>query len=113
MTDTAALLGIVVAAVGGAAIGVERQRSGHASGRHAHFGGVRTFTLLGGTAGVAGCLTTLHLVGLAVVPAAGDVALVVAGYVAAGRRDVDVTTEAAALVVIGAGLAAGVGWLAL
>ena len=108
MTDTAALLGIVVAALGGAAVGVERQRSGHASGSHAHFGGVRTFTLLGGTAGVAGWLTTLHLVGFAVVLAAGAVALVVAGYVAAGRRDVDATTEAAALVVIGAGLAAGV-----
>jgi hypothetical protein len=62
MTGTAALLGIFVAALGGMAVGVERQRSGHASGRDARFGGVRTFTLLGGTAGVAGWLTTLHLV---------------------------------------------------
>ena len=113
MTGTAALLGIFVAALGGMAVGVERQRSGHASGRDARFGGVRTFTLLGGTAGVAGWLTTLHLVGFAVALTAGAVALVVAGYVAASRRDVDATTEAAALVVIGAGLAAGVGWLAL
>ena len=45
--------------------------------------------------------------------AAGAVALVIAGYIAASRRDVDATTEAAALVVIGAGLAAGLGWLAL
>src|SRR6185436_11584470 len=43
----------------------------------------------------------------------GAVALVIGGYVAASRRDVDATTEAAALVVIGAGLAAGVGWVTL
>lgn len=111
MSDPPAFLGIVVAALGGAAVGVERQRSGHASGTHARFGGVRTFTLLGGVAGLAGWLTTLHLVGLAVVLTAGAVALVISGYLAASRRDVDATTEAAALVVIGAGLAAGVGWV--
>ena len=113
MTSAGPILGIVVAALGGAAVGVERQRSGHASGKHARFGGVRTFTLLGGTAGVAGWLITLNLIGPAVVLAAGAVALVVAGYVAASRHDVDATSEAAALVVIAAGLMAGLGWLAL
>jgi uncharacterized membrane protein (DUF4010 family) len=106
-------LGIVIAALGGLAIGVERQRSGHASGPHARFGGVRTFTLIGGTAGLAGWLTTLHFTALAAVLAAGAVALVVSGYVAASRREIDGTSEAAALVVIGAGIAAGLGWLAL
>ena len=57
--STSGLLGlqgiveIAVAALGGAAIGVERQWSGHASGDQARFGGVRTFTLLGGLAGVS------------------------------------------------------------
>jgi uncharacterized membrane protein (DUF4010 family) len=106
-------LGILVAALGGAAIGVERERSGHASGPHARFGGVRTFTMIGGIAGLAGWLGTLGLSGFALILAGGAVALVIAGYVAASRREVDGTTEAAALVVIGAGLAAGVGWLAL
>jgi uncharacterized membrane protein (DUF4010 family) len=113
MTDPSGLLGLIVAAIGGLAIGVERQRSGHASGQQARFGGVRTFTLLGGIAGLAGWLTTLHLIGLGIVLAAGAVALVICGYLAASHRDVDATTEAAALVVIAAGLAAGVGWLAL
>ena len=45
---------IAGAALGGVAIGVERERSGHASGRHARFAGIRTFTLLGGLAGVIG-----------------------------------------------------------
>jgi uncharacterized membrane protein (DUF4010 family) len=113
VTDPPALLGLVIAALGGAAVGVERQRSGHANGEAARFGGVRTFTLLGGVAGLAGWLTTLHLVGLAVVLASGAVALVIGGYLAASRRDVDATTEAAALVVIGAGVVAGLGWIAV
>ena len=45
--------------------------------------------------------------------AAGAVGVVIAGYIAASRTDVDATTEVAALVVIGAGLAAGLGWLAV
>ncbi len=57
MTDPTGLLGIAVAAIRGLAIGAERQRSGHATGRHARLGGIRTFTLLGGSAGVAGWLT--------------------------------------------------------
>ncbi len=113
MTDASTLLRIVVAALGGAAIGVEREWSGHASGPRARFGGVRTFTMLGGIAGLAGWLVTLNLTSFAVVLVAGAVALVIAGYVAASRVDVDATTEAAALIVLAAGLAAGMGSLAL
>jgi len=113
MTDSWNLLGIAVAALGGAAVGVERQRSGHASGPHARFGGVRTFTMLGGLAGLAGWLATQQLVGFAIVLASGAVALIIAGYLAAGTRDVDATTEVAALVVVAAGVAAGLGWRAL
>jgi uncharacterized membrane protein (DUF4010 family) len=116
VTEPATLLGIVVAALGGAAVGVERQRSGHASGADARMGGVRTFALLGGVSGLAGWLITVPLTGasvIAVVLAGGAVALVIAGYIAASKREVDATTEAAALVVIGAGVAAGIGWLAL
>jgi len=111
--DPIGSVGILVAALGGAAIGVERQRSGHAIGPLARFGGVRTFTLLGGVAGVSGWLTRLNFASLGMVLTAGAVALVVSGYVAASRREIDGTSEAAALVVIGAGLAAGLGWLAL
>jgi uncharacterized membrane protein (DUF4010 family) len=113
MIESWDLMGIAVAALGGAAVGVERQRSGHASGPHARFGGVRTFTLLGGLAGLAGWLASLHFIGFALVLASGAVALVIAGYAAAGGKDVDATTEAAALVVVAAGVAAGLGWLAL
>lgn len=113
-SDTlASALPILAAALGGAAVGVERQWSGHATGPSAHFGGVRTFTLLGGLAGMAGWLVQQGYgpAGLALVAAAG--ALVVVAYAAASRHDVDGTTEVAALVVLAAGLMAGLGWLTL
>src|SRR6476659_9790123 len=99
--------GVLVGALGGAGIGIERQRSGHATGVYARFGGVRTFTLLGGLAGIAGWLVSRGLMAVAVPLIVGLVALIVAGYVAASRRDVDATTEAAALVVVAAGVLAG------
>jgi uncharacterized membrane protein (DUF4010 family) len=111
--DSPGYLGIVVAALGGAAVGVERQRSGHATGRHARFGGVRTFTLLGSLGGLAGWLARQQFPGLAVALAAGGLALVVAAYVAGSHDEIDATTEVAALVVGGAGITAGLGWLAL
>jgi uncharacterized membrane protein (DUF4010 family) len=111
--DPITFAGIVVAALGGAAIGVERQRSGHATGDKARLGGVRTFTLLGGVSGLAGWLAAAGLSGVAVVLTIGAVALVVTGYVVASRRDIDATTEAAALVVIASGVLAGIGQVAL
>ena len=66
VSDLFPVLGVLVAALGGAAIGIERERSGHASGVHAHFGGVRTFTLLGGAAGLAGLLYISGYTGVAV-----------------------------------------------
>jgi len=107
------IAGIVVAALGGAAIGLEREWSGHAEGPTARFAGIRTFTLLGGFAGMAGWLWQAGAMPLAVVLAAGAAALVVAAYVAGSRRDVDGTTEVAALVAIGAGILAGAGHMAL
>ena len=106
-------IGIMVAALGGAAVGVERQWSGHASGSEARFGGVRTFTLIGGVAGLAGWFAAQQLFGISIVLTAGATALVIAGYIAASHSSVDATTEAAGLIVIGAGFAAGLGWIAL
>jgi uncharacterized membrane protein (DUF4010 family) len=107
------ILGILAATLGGAVVGFEREWSGHARGPEARFGGLRTFTLLGGLSGVAGWCWASGLQAVAVVLVAGAAALVVAGYVAASRVDVDGTTEMAALVVIGAGLLAGTGRLGL
>lgn len=107
------MVALIVAILGGAAVGVERQRSGHASGPDARLGGIRTFTLLGTLAGIAGYLTESGLPIPAALLVSGALALVVAGYVRASKNDIDATTEVAALVVIGAGILAGLGQLRL
>ncbi len=110
MTPTfQAAINILIAALGGAAVGVERERSGHASGPNAHFAGVRTFTLLGGLAGTAGWLWTINMQLPAVVLLAGATSLVIVAYAAVSQRELDGTTEVAALVVLAAGVAAGTG----
>jgi uncharacterized membrane protein (DUF4010 family) len=110
---TDAVLGVMAAALGGLAVGVERQWSGHATGPASHFAGVRTFTLLGGLAGIAGWLWAAGDLAPAALLLAGGAALVVAAYVGASRRDVEGTTEVAALVVLAAGFLAGTQRLAL
>jgi uncharacterized membrane protein (DUF4010 family) len=107
------VLGLAVAILGGAAVGVERQFSGHATGPEARLGGVRTFTLLGTLAGVAGLLITSEMVAAAALLLAGAVLLIVAGYFRASTKDVDATTEVAAVVVLGAGVLGGLGQLRL
>ena len=102
-------IGLLIAALSGTAVGIERQWSGHAAGPRARFGGVRTFTLLGGLGGLGGGLWTAGLTGPAVVTLAGATALIIAAYVAASARDVDGTTEVAALVVLASGVLAGSG----
>lgn len=111
--DRGALIGLLVATLGGAAIGLERQWSGHASGARARFGGIRTFTLLGGLGGLAGWLSTGNLRPFSIALFIGATALIVAGYVVASQVDVDGTTEMAALVVLVAGALAGTGRLAV
>ena len=98
---------------------MEREWSGHATGPHARFAGVRTFFLLGGIGGVAGWAldTGAPLVAGALLLATG--ALVVAAYLAAagrgggGGQAIDGTTETAALLVLGIGVVAGMGLLRL
>lgn len=109
--DGAAVTQIAIAVLGGLAVGIERQWSGKADGPSARFAGLRTFTLLGLTAGLSGWLWTAGLTGPAVVLLAGVGGLVVVAYLAASRRDIDGTTEVAAFVVLAAGVLAGSGYL--
>lgn len=107
--DTTALWNLGVAALGGMAVGIERQWSGKAEGPRARFAGMRTFTLLGLVAGLCGWLWTAGLTGPAIIFLAGLGALVVLAYQAAARTDIDGTTEVAAFVVLAAGVLAGSG----
>ena len=105
--------GLIAAILGGAAVGVERQYSGHATGPEARLGGVRTFTLLGTLAGIAGLLIIWEMSIPAALLLAGALLLTVAGYVRASKIDIDATTEVAAVVVLGAGVLAGLGQIRL
>lgn len=105
-------LGVIVATLGGLAIGIERQWSGHASGPNARFAGIRTFALLGGSGGIVGWLWSAGAHALAIVLLAAAAALVVAAYVSASRIDIDATTEVSAVVVLAAGVLAGLDQLA-
>jgi uncharacterized membrane protein (DUF4010 family) len=107
------LVGLLIAALGGAAVGLERQWSGHADGQGARFAGIRTFTMLGTVGGLSGWLWIAGVTVPAAILLAGAVAIVAAAYVAGSRHDIDGTTEVAALVVLAAGLLAGMGSLRL
>jgi uncharacterized membrane protein (DUF4010 family) len=107
--DLHSLLNLAVAVIGGLGVGIEREWSGHATGPHARFAGVRTFTLLGLASGLAGWMWVSGVQGLAMILLAGLGGLIVAAYFAASRRDVDGTTEVAAFVVMAAAVLAGAG----
>jgi uncharacterized membrane protein (DUF4010 family) len=109
LIPTEEILGLMIAALGGTAVGLERQWSGHADGADARFAGIRTFTIFGALAGLAGILARHDQQILAAILLAGAVAVTAAAYVAGSRRDIDGTTEAAALVVLAAGVIAGLG----
>ena len=107
------IVGLVIAALGGAAVGLERQWSGHADGPRARFAGIRTFTMLGAIGGLTGWLWTAAITMPAMILFAGAVAIVAAAYAAGSRQNIDGTTEVAALVVLAAGVLAGIGSIRL
>jgi uncharacterized membrane protein (DUF4010 family) len=109
VTDNVVLLRLLVAALLGGLVGVERERSEKERGIH-HFAGIRTFpmfALLGAgltiAGGAAGAVVAAGFVGLA--------ALVIVSYLRTSREDVGVTTEVAALATYVVGVLAGVGAL--
>jgi len=108
-----ALWNVLVALLGGLAVGLEREWSGHASGHSARFAGLRTFAMMGLIAGLSGWWWTVGLHGIAVVILAGTVGIIVMAYVVGSRHDVEATTEIAAMVVLAAGVMAGIGQVAL
>ncbi|HEX6107660.1 MAG TPA: MgtC/SapB family protein, partial [Gemmatimonadales bacterium] len=109
--DLAVPVRLALAGLVGLAVGIEREWSGHASGPHARFAGVRTFLLLGLLGGVGGWLISEGLGSIAAVLLTGGAALAVAAYVIASRTsgDPDGTTEAAALLVLAVGALCGMG----
>ncbi|HUK20322.1 MAG TPA: DUF4010 domain-containing protein [Gemmatimonadales bacterium] len=116
--DTTAASELAVAALAGLAVGIEREWSGHASGPGARFAGARTFLLLGILGGLAGWLIGGGELAAGVALLAAGCALTVAAYIMTARLpalnpeapSVEGTTEVAALLVLGLGMVAGLGF---
>ncbi|HSB36366.1 MAG TPA: MgtC/SapB family protein [Thermoanaerobaculia bacterium] len=107
-------LRFAVAALGGLAVGIERQWSFKRSERKPRLAGVRTFLLLGLLGAIAAQLHATGFSGAALALALGTAALVAVSYAVSSRDgDVDATTEVAALLVFGAGALAVFGPVAI
>lgn len=111
MDEQTLLLRVGVAALGGLAVGIEREWSAKRDESNTRFGGVRTFLLFGLLGGLGGAWLevdprlTVALLGSAA-------ALLAVAYLATAWRGViDATTEVSGLVVLGAGVLAGSGRL--
>ena len=108
------VLRLAVGALGGLAVGIEREWSGKVEGEQPRFAGVRTFLLIGLLATLSSVFFELDLFAAGVSILGGSILLVAIAYSAGayhGNRES--TTEFAALIVIGAGTLAGTGQLAL
>jgi uncharacterized membrane protein (DUF4010 family) len=112
LLENKSLLGIAIAALGGAAVGIDRQHASVDSEPGA-IGGLRTFTLLGTIAGVCGFLITESYVAPAIVILASTALMVMIVRLGAGRISRDATTEIAAIAVLVSGVAAGLGHLSV
>ncbi len=112
MLDLPLALDLLVSALVGLAVGVEREWSGHTAGPDGRFAGVRTFTLLGVIGGFGGWFLRDGQPVLAAVVLAAATLFPIAAYTAALRRPgttTDGTTEVAAILVAAMGATAGLG----
>ncbi len=105
-------LDLIVAALVGLALGIEREWTGHTDGPDARFAGIRTFAMLGVLGGFAGWFYREGATGIAVGMLAATMLFPIAAYASAMRRPgttTDGTTEVAALIVAALGFTAGFG----
>ena len=112
LLDNGNFLGIGIAALGGAAVGIDRQRA-YRENESGAIGGLRTFTILGTIAGVCGLLIARDLLLPAMVILAGLTLLIVIVRLTAGPVARDGTTEVAAMAVLASGVVAGLGHLGI
>lgn len=113
MLDLPLAADLLVAALVGLAVGIEREWSGHATGPDGRFAGARTFTLLGAIGGLAGWFLRLNYPALAAVAVGAGLLLPIVAWATAVRRPsatIDGTTETAAILVVLLGVAAGLGY---
>lgn len=112
MLDLPLVLDLLVSALVGLAVGLEREWSGHSTGPDGRFAGIRTFTLLGLIGGFGGWFFRDGQSALAAVIIGAGVLFPIVAYAATMRRPgttTDGTTEIAAIVVVAMGAASALG----
>ncbi len=112
MLDLPLALDLLVSALVGLAVGVEREWSGHTTGPDGRFAGVRTFTLLGLIGGFGGWFFRDGQPALAAVIIGAGVLFPISAYAATLRRPgttTDGTTEVAAILVVAMGATSALG----
>ncbi len=112
MLDLPLALDLLVSALVGLAVGVEREWSGHTTGPDGRFAGIRTFTLLGVIGGFGGWFFRDGQPALGAVIIGGGVLFPISAYAATLRRPgttTDGTTEVAAILVVAMGAASALG----
>lgn len=103
---------LLVAALAGLAVGLEREWSGHTVGPDGRFAGLRTFTLLALMGGIGGWLMRTEHELIAACIVAGALLFPNVAYASAMKRPgttVDGTTEVSAMLVVAIGVASGSG----
>ncbi len=114
--DLSLAFDLLVAALVGLAVGLEREWSGHATGPDSRFAGLRTFALLGTIGGFGGWFVRLGHPAVAACLIGGAILFVVVAYAATMTRPgttADGTTEIAAILVVAIGVSSGAGHRAL
>jgi uncharacterized membrane protein (DUF4010 family) len=112
MLDLPLALDLLVSALVGLAVGVEREWSGHTTGPDGRFAGIRTFTLLGVIGGFGGWFFRDGQPAFGAVMLGAGVLFPISAYVATLRRPgttTDGTTEVAAMLVVAMGAASALG----
>ena len=112
MLDLPLALDLLVSALVGLAVGIEREWSGHTTGPDGRFAGVRTFTLLGVIGGFGGWFFRDGQPALAAVIVGAGMLFPISAYAATLRRPGTTTygtTEVAAILVVALGAAAALG----
>lgn len=112
MLDLPLALDLLVSALVGMAVGLEREWSGHTTGPDGRFAGIRTFTLLGVIGGFGGWFVRDGQTALGAVIIGAGVLFPIAAYAATLRRPgttTDGTTEVVAIFVVAMGAASALG----
>lgn len=112
MLDLPLALDLLVSALVGLAVGLEREWSGHTTGPDGRFAGIRTFTLLGVIGGFGGWFVRDGQPALGAVIIGAGVLFPIAAYAATLRRPgttTDGTTEVVAIFVVAMGAASALG----